>query len=142
MAFRIWRLETNLKPHECRKMRQRRGDAEPANEYACPKQPTQFDSESVALFLIRSHCSITNLVLKWTPISDMQVVELIVLMPALRRLYIEEYPHGVDKDGVPTVVLHGEAKTKATEKGVSKVLISLSHSEVCGFVLFLGVTYN
>ncbi|KAJ3916064.1 fatty acid synthase [Lentinula edodes] len=34
-----------------------------------------------------------------------------------------------DKDGVPTVVLHGEAKTKASEKGVSKVLLSLSHSE-------------
>jgi len=34
-----------------------------------------------------------------------------------------------DESGVPTVVLHGEAKTKATEKGVSKVLISLSHSE-------------
>jgi len=34
-----------------------------------------------------------------------------------------------DKDGVPTVALHGEAKAKASEKGVSKILISLSHSE-------------
>ncbi|KAJ3783459.1 fatty acid synthase [Lentinula aff. detonsa] len=34
-----------------------------------------------------------------------------------------------DRDGVPTVVLHGEAKTKASAKNVSKVLISLSHSE-------------
>ena len=32
--------------------------------------------------------------------------------------------------GAPTVVLHGDAKAKAEEKGVSKVLISLSHSEV------------
>ena len=35
-----------------------------------------------------------------------------------------------DESGVPTVRLHGEAKSKATEKGISKVLISLSHSEV------------
>ncbi|PPQ94469.1 hypothetical protein CVT25_001102 [Psilocybe cyanescens] len=34
-----------------------------------------------------------------------------------------------DELGVPTVHLHGEARAKATEKGVSKVLISLSHSE-------------
>jgi len=34
-----------------------------------------------------------------------------------------------DKDGVPTVVLHGEAQTKASERGILKVLISLSHSE-------------
>lgn len=33
--------------------------------------------------------------------------------------------------GAPTVTLHGDAKLKAQEKGVSKVLISLSHSEVC-----------
>jgi phosphopantetheine--protein transferase-like protein len=32
--------------------------------------------------------------------------------------------------GVPFVTLHGEAKTKAQERGVRKVLISLSHSEV------------
>lgn len=42
-----------------------------------------------------------------------------------------------DKDGVPTVVLHGEAKTKASEKGVSKVLLSLSHSEVCFYTVVL-----
>ncbi|KAF9007571.1 fatty acid synthase [Cyathus striatus] len=34
-----------------------------------------------------------------------------------------------DVSGVPTVYLHGEAKEKAQEKGISKVLISLSHSE-------------
>ncbi|KAF8969171.1 fatty acid synthase [Flammula alnicola] len=33
------------------------------------------------------------------------------------------------ESGVPTVQLHGEAKAKAAEKGISKVLISLSHSE-------------
>lgn len=42
-----------------------------------------------------------------------------------------------DKDGVPNVVLHGEAKTKASEKGVSKVLLSLSHSEVCYYTVVL-----
>ena len=36
-----------------------------------------------------------------------------------------------DESGVPTVHLHGEAKAGATAKGISKVLISLSHSEVC-----------
>lgn len=36
-----------------------------------------------------------------------------------------------DESGVPTVELHGDAKTKAEEKGITKVLISLSHSEVC-----------
>lgn len=30
----------------------------------------------------------------------------------------------------PTVVLHGDAETQAQAKGVGKVLISLSHSEV------------
>jgi fatty acid synthase subunit beta len=34
-----------------------------------------------------------------------------------------------DDAGVPTVRLHGEAKARAVEKGISKVLVSLSHSE-------------
>jgi fatty acid synthase subunit alpha, fungi type len=38
-----------------------------------------------------------------------------------------------DESGVPTVRLHGEAKAKATEKGISKILISLSHSQVSCF---------
>ncbi len=32
--------------------------------------------------------------------------------------------------GVPVVHLHGEAKTQAEAKRISRVLISLSHSEV------------
>lgn len=35
-----------------------------------------------------------------------------------------------DTSGVPTVHLHGEVKVKAAERGISKVLVSLSHSEV------------
>ena len=35
-----------------------------------------------------------------------------------------------DDSGVPTVHLHGDARARAAEKGVSKILISLSHSEV------------
>ena len=35
-----------------------------------------------------------------------------------------------DESGVPTVALHGEAKVAANAKGVSKVHISLSHSDV------------
>ena len=35
-----------------------------------------------------------------------------------------------DDNGVPTVTLHGDAKLAAEMKGVGKVLISLSHSEV------------
>lgn len=38
-----------------------------------------------------------------------------------------------DDNGVPKVVLHGDAKKEATSKGVGHVLISLSHSEVCYF---------
>jgi len=34
-----------------------------------------------------------------------------------------------DGSGVPIVRLHGKAKLQADEKGVSKILISLSHSE-------------
>jgi len=34
-----------------------------------------------------------------------------------------------DETGAPAVRLHGDAKTVADDKGVSKVLISLSHSE-------------
>lgn len=32
--------------------------------------------------------------------------------------------------GAPMVTLHGDAKTKAEEMGIMKILISLSHSEV------------
>lgn len=35
--------------------------------------------------------------------------------------------------GAPVVTLHGEAKVQAEAKGVKKILISLSHSEVCKF---------
>ena len=35
-----------------------------------------------------------------------------------------------DESGVPTVHLHGDAKTKAEAKRITRVLISLSHSEV------------
>ena len=35
-----------------------------------------------------------------------------------------------DESGVPTVTLHGEAKAAADAKGITKVHISLSHSEV------------
>ena len=35
-----------------------------------------------------------------------------------------------DASGVPTVTLHGEAKAAADAKAVSKILISLSHSDV------------
>jgi len=34
-----------------------------------------------------------------------------------------------NESGVPTVRLHGEAKTKAEEKGITSVFISLSHSD-------------
>ena len=35
-----------------------------------------------------------------------------------------------DAAGVPTVTLHGEAKAAADAKGISKIHVSLSHSEV------------
>ena len=35
-----------------------------------------------------------------------------------------------DASGVPTVTLHGEAKAAAEAKGIKKVHISLSHSDV------------
>ena len=35
-----------------------------------------------------------------------------------------------DATGAPTVALHGEAKTAADAKGIAKVHLSLSHSEV------------
>lgn len=36
-----------------------------------------------------------------------------------------------DAAGVPTVHLHGDALAAAEAKGIRKVLLSLSHSEVC-----------
>ncbi|KAK7038690.1 hypothetical protein VNI00_010574 [Paramarasmius palmivorus] len=59
-----------------------------------------FDDVAVIGFLSRSNCSITHFVLKWTPISDVQAVGLVRLMPALRSLHIEEYHYRLD--GVPT----------------------------------------
>ena len=35
-----------------------------------------------------------------------------------------------NESGVPTVRLHGEAKIQAEEKGITSVLVSLSHSDV------------
>lgn len=35
-----------------------------------------------------------------------------------------------DSTGAPQVTLHGDAKAAAGSKGIKKVLISLSHSEV------------
>ena len=34
-----------------------------------------------------------------------------------------------DESGVPTVILHGDARSAAESKGVAKVHLSLSHSE-------------
>jgi fatty acid synthase subunit beta len=36
-----------------------------------------------------------------------------------------------NESGVPTVTLHGDAKAAAQSKGITNVLVSLSHSEVC-----------
>lgn len=36
-----------------------------------------------------------------------------------------------EETGVPAVKLYGDAKAQAEKKGIVKVLISLSHSEVC-----------
>ena len=36
-----------------------------------------------------------------------------------------------DETGAPQVALHGDAKTAADAKGIAKVHISLSHSDVC-----------
>ena len=47
-----------------------------------------------------------------------------------------------DESGVPTVHLHGEAKAGATAKGISKVLISLSHSEVRWSCIYLAIDAN
>ena len=44
-----------------------------------------------------------------------------------------------DESGVPIVHLHGEAKAGATAKGISKVLISLSHSEVGWSCVYLAI---
>ncbi|KAF8816257.1 hypothetical protein BYT27DRAFT_7208450 [Phlegmacium glaucopus] len=40
-----------------------------------------------------------------------------------------------DEMGVPTVRLHGDAKARAAEKGISKVLVSLSHSETVAIAI-------
>jgi len=37
--------------------------------------------------------------------------------------------------GVPTVCLYGDAKARAAEKGISKVLVSLSHSETVAIAI-------
>lgn len=38
-----------------------------------------------------------------------------------------------NEEGAPTVTLHGDAKAAAESKGVSNVLLSLSHSDVSTF---------
>ena len=47
-----------------------------------------------------------------------------------------------DTAGVPTVSLHGDAKSAADAKGITKVLISLSHSEVCFFSLYITMLHK
>ena len=45
-----------------------------------------------------------------------------------------------DASGVPTVTLHGEAKAAADAKGVAKVHVSLSHSDVSTVAVYLSVS--
>lgn len=40
-----------------------------------------------------------------------------------------------NEEGAPTVTLHGDAKAAAESKGVSNVLLSLSHSDVSTFFI-------
>jgi phosphopantetheine--protein transferase-like protein len=42
-----------------------------------------------------------------------------------------------NESGVPEVTLHGEAKTAAAKKGISKIHLSLSHSDVSSFLLLV-----
>jgi hypothetical protein len=43
--------------------------------------------------------------------------------------------------GTPTVTLHGDAKAKADEVGIVKILISLSHSEVSIDLLLVDIEF-
>ncbi|KAL0570048.1 hypothetical protein V5O48_011919 [Marasmius crinis-equi] len=43
-------------------------------------------------FMARSSCTITSLCLKWLPMTDRQVMDILELMPSLNYLEIEEYP--------------------------------------------------
>jgi len=46
-----------------------------------------------------------------------------------------------DESGVPTVQLHGDARTKAEDRGISKIIISLSHSDVSSSLPRRGYLY-
>ncbi|KAK7023381.1 hypothetical protein VNI00_016796 [Paramarasmius palmivorus] len=63
-----------------------------------------FDEQALTSFLTHSQCFITELVLECAPISDVQTIRLIKLMPTLRSLHIEECPspNGVPKNMVIT----------------------------------------
>ncbi|KAL0568336.1 hypothetical protein V5O48_013647 [Marasmius crinis-equi] len=54
-----------------------------------------WDGGPMASFIARSYCTITSLRLKWVPITDMQAVSLLELMPGLQSLHLEEYTRGI-----------------------------------------------
>ncbi|KAL0581615.1 hypothetical protein V5O48_000431 [Marasmius crinis-equi] len=53
---------------------------------------TMWVGSSATDFLARSACTITSLCLKWLPMTDRQVIDLLELMPSLTNLEIEELP--------------------------------------------------
>ncbi|KAJ8073848.1 hypothetical protein AAF712_003297 [Marasmius tenuissimus] len=53
-----------------------------------------WDGGAIENMITRSSCTITSLRLKWVPITDVQLVELLDHIPTLKSLHIEEYTTG------------------------------------------------
>ncbi|KAF9254886.1 hypothetical protein L218DRAFT_912886 [Marasmius fiardii PR-910] len=77
-----------------------RDNSEPTRDW------TRWDDEPLASFIRRSSCTITSLRLKWVPITDVQAISLLELMPALKSLQIEEYKSGEFDVSFNRVVTH------------------------------------
>ncbi|KAL0578554.1 hypothetical protein V5O48_003455 [Marasmius crinis-equi] len=53
---------------------------------------SEWNSDSLQAFLLRSSCAITSLHLQSIPVTDVETLSLLRFMPTLESLYIEEFP--------------------------------------------------
>ncbi|KAK7017092.1 hypothetical protein VNI00_018684 [Paramarasmius palmivorus] len=87
-----------------------------------------FDEQALTSFLTRSRCSITELILTCAPISDVQAIRLLGLMPTLRSLHIEEYPGR--PNGVPNNMIITSTFLKAISVTMETAPLAPSLSEL------------
>ncbi|KAK7041705.1 hypothetical protein VNI00_008994 [Paramarasmius palmivorus] len=72
-----------------------------------------WDNHTLVEFLRRSSCPITTLSLKWLPITEEQIIQLLRLLPAIENLQLEEFQKGIrPRDAVTNQFITNDFFTK------------------------------